>query len=351
LSKVALVEFNADQHEAFKHALNLIGGISDVNTTERPVTLKVGIYHRRSPQHTSVEFVNAIIDSFDRAPKIFLVESDNYCGNGLERLEVYREFFSDRVVPFSLSGDADAENVKLAGRDMQLSPILFKPNVLVDTHVMRTMKRGSILKNLFGCVPDAKKVKFHKTEVFCPLLADIFEAVGGIDLAVLDGTRLFRTGNSLSVQTNTVIVGRDAVAVETVGSFLAGVKPEKNPVIQEFVERGLGEGRLENVEVVGTPLEDAKRGFKAAVKTLEKMWREQGGAPKSWSSEIDNLIKEGFFNLPNSRTREEVAKALEAKRVQVKGNVTAMVTTLNRRVKKGKLKTERRPDGWVYWIE
>jgi uncharacterized protein (DUF362 family) len=351
LSKVAVVEFNADQREALKQALSLIGGIDDVNATERPVTLKVGIYHTRSPQHTSAEFVNAIIESFDRAQKIFLVESDNYCGKGLERLEVYEEFFSDRVVPFSLSGDADSENVRLAGMDMQLSPILFKPNVLVDTHVMRTMKRGSILKNLFGCVPDAKKSKFHKTEMFCPMLADVFEAVGGIDLAVLDGTRLFRTGDRLNVQTNTLIVGRDAVAVETVGSFLAGVKPEKNPVIQEFVKRGLGEGSMENIEVVGAPLEDVKRRFKLAVKTLEKMWREKGGAPKSWSSQIDNLIKEGFFNPPKKRTREEVAKALEARGVRVKGNTGVMVTTLNRKVKKEKLKTEKRPDGWVYWTK
>ncbi len=350
-STVAIVEFNKNQTEALKHGISLIGGISDLNTPERAVALKVGIYHRRSPQHTSNEFVGAILDSFDRTSKIYMVESDNYCGRGLDRLQIYSGFFGKRVIPFNISEDAEAKVVSVAGQEMKLSHVLFKPNVFVDTHIMRTMSRGSILKNLFGCVPDAKKAKYHKTEVFCPLLADLFEVVGGIDLAVLDGTCLFRTGNDLNMQVNTLIVGRDAVAVETVGTVLAGLKPEKNPVIQEFVNRGLGEGVLENIEVVGASFEDVRMKFKNAVKMLNKMWREQGGAPKSWSPEIDYLIREGFFNLPNKRTREEVAKALEARGIRVKGNVDVMVTTLTRRVKKGKLKAEKDSDGWVYWTE
>lgn len=350
-SKVAIVEFEGNQGEAFRRAIGLIGGIDDLNTSERLVTLKVGIYHPRLPQHTSSEFVGVILDGFDRVSKVYMVESDNYCGRGLERLQIYKEFFGKRVVPFNLSGDAEARYVRLAGMDMQLSHVLFKPNVFVDTHIMRTMKRGSLLKNLFGCVPEAKKAKYHKTEVFCPLLADIYEAIGGIDLAVLDGTCLFRSGDRLNVGVNTLVVGRDAVAVETVGTVLAGLKPEKNPVIQEFVRRGLGEGSLENIEVVGTSFEGIKKRFKDAVKTLERMWRERGGAPKSWAPAIDGLIQEGFFKLPNKRMRDDVTKALEAKGVRVNSNTGMIVTTLARRVKKGKLKASKDVDGWVYWTE
>ena len=350
-SKVAIVEFDDNQGEAFKQAISLIGGIDDLNTSKRAVALKVGIYHKRSPQHTSKEFVRAILDSFDKSSRVFVVESDNYCGEGLDRLQIYKEFFNERVVSFNLSKDAEARDVRLAGMDMKLSHVLFKPNVLVDTHIMRTMNRGSILKNLFGCFPEAKKAKYHKAEVFCPLLADIYEAVGGIDLAVLDGTCLFRSGYRLNVLANTLIVGRDAVAVETVGTVLAGLKPEKNPVIQEFVRRGLGEGCLENVEVVGISFEDVSMRLKSVAKTLDRMWRDQGGASKSWSPAIDGLIEEGFFKLPNKRTREEVAKALEAKGVRVKGNAGVMLTTLTRRVKKGKLKANKGSQGWVYWTE
>jgi len=350
-SKVAIVEFKNNHPEALKQALSLIGAINDLNSPKRSVTLKVGVYHPRSPQHTNIEFVDAIINSLDKAPTVFLAESDNYCGKGLDRLQIYKELFTQRVVPFNISEDQDARGVILAGREMKLSHILFKPNVFVDTHIMRSMKRGSILKNLFGCVPDARKAKYHKTDVFCPLLADIFRAVGGIDLAVLDGTRIFRSGNELSMQMNTLVVGRDAVAVEAVGTVLAGLKPEKNPVIQEFVRRGLGEGSLENIEIVGASFEDVEKKFKGAVKSLERVWHERGGAPKSWSPGIDSLIQEGFFELPNKRTREEVAKALKAKGLRVKGNNGVIATTLTRRVKKGKLKANKSADGWVYWTE
>ncbi len=198
-------------------------------------------------------------------------------------------------------------------------------------------------------VTEAKKARYHKTEVFCPLLADIYEAIGGVDLAVLDGTRLFRSGYELNVQVNTLIVGKDAVAVEAVGAILEGLSPEKSPVIEEFSRRGLGEGSLENIEVVGASLEDVRGRFKDAVKALNKMWRERGGAPKSWAPGIDSLIQEGFFKLPNKRTRDDVAKALKAKGIRAKGNRSMMITTLSRRVKKGKLKASRDADGWVYW--
>jgi len=73
-----------------------------------------------------------------------------------------------------------------------LSHILFKTNVFVKTHILRSLEKGSILKSLFGCVSDPKKAKFHKNEIFYTLLADVYETIGGIDLAVLDGTYLWR---------------------------------------------------------------------------------------------------------------------------------------------------------------
>jgi len=150
---------------------------------------------------------------------------------------------------------------------------------------------------------------------------------------------------------NTLLVGRDAVAVETVGAILAGLKPEKMPVTQEFVKRSLGEGDIDNIEIMGIPFESLREEFKSAVKTLKKKWRERGGAPKSWSSGIDTLIWEGFFRLPNKRTRKDVAKALEAMGISTEGNAGVIATTLTRRVRKGKLKAAKDPDGWVYWTE
>jgi uncharacterized protein (DUF362 family) len=348
-SRVAIVESNDNDAEALSRTIQQIGGIDELNTSERSVVIKVGVFSHRANNHTSVGLVKAIVNSFDRAPKVLLAESDNYQGNGLERLQIWKEIFTEKVTPVNLSDKVNTQRVILAGQKMNLSNVLFKPNVLVSTHILRSFERGSILKNLFGCIPSPKKAKYHKTLPM--LLADVYEAIGGIDLAVLDGTFFWRGAGAIPIRMNTLLVGRDAVAVEAVGAVLAGLKLEKMPVLQEFVRRGLGEGDLKNIEIVGASLDTLKPKFKLASKQHAKKWRERGGAPKIWAPAIDGLIHEGFFKLPNKRTREEVRKALKARSVPVEGNMNLIVNTLTRRIEKGMLKAKKEPEGWIYWTE
>jgi len=348
-AKVAIIRFEDNEAESLQKALRLINGIDDLNNPEREVVIKVGVFSHRAENHTSVRVVDAIIDSFSEAPKIYLAESDNYQGTGLERLQIWRELFSERVVPFSLSDEADRD-VRLAEQDMKLSHILFKPNVLVDTHILRTFESGSILKNLFGCIPTSKKRKFHK--ILGPLLADIYEVIGGVDLAVLDGTYYWHGAGDSPVRMNVLLVGRDAVAVETVGATLAGLKLEKMPVLQEFIKRGLGEGDLRNIEILGTTLDSLRKEFVSAVKTQRKIRSKRRG-PQTWGGLsyriMEDLIKEGFFKLPNKRTRKDVASALKAKGLSTEGKERSIANSLSRRVKKGVLKAAEDSDGWVYW--
>lgn len=157
-------------------------------------------------------------------------------------------------MPFNLSEDKETRRVKIADEEINLSHILFKPNVFVSTHVLRSYDRGSVLKNLLGLIPDRKKVRFHKK--LEATLLDAYEAVGGIDLAVLDGTRAYLgvAPGAKAISSNIVLLGRDAVAVEAVGASLVGLKPEKMPVLRGAVKRGLGEGDMDNIKIVGDPI-------------------------------------------------------------------------------------------------
>jgi hypothetical protein len=232
---------------------------------------------------------------------------------------------------------------------MNLPRLLFKPNVLVSTHILRSFESGSILKNLFGCILDTKRAKYHK--ILPALLADVYEAIGGIDLAVLDGTRFWKGAGNSPVQTDTVLMGRDAVAVETVGAILAGLNPEKMPILQEFVKRNLGEGNLNNIEIVGASFEDLKRKFAAAAKAQKQRAKRAG--PTTWGGQaylaFENLVKEGFFTQPNKRTMEGVINALEARGLPTKGKEAKIADILARRVRKGILKKQKTPDGQAYW--
>jgi uncharacterized protein (DUF362 family) len=233
-----------------------------LNTPKRSVTIKVGIFDPKSNHHTTVEVVDAIIKSFRKAPKIYIAESDNYKGKGSVRLQKWKPLFSERVIPFSLSEDSETRQAKIAGETIELSHVLFKPNVLVSTHVLRTYDQGSVLKNLLGVIPDRRKVRFHKK--LGAALMDVYEAIGGIDLAVIDGTHavLGVTPKAKRVPANILLIGRDAVAVEVVGATIMGLKPEKVPVIREAMNRGIGESNIDKIEIAGTSLATLKEKLK-----------------------------------------------------------------------------------------
>ncbi len=255
--KVALLELGDDVIASFQQAINLIGGIPDLNTPEREVLVKVGVFAPKQQQHTTLPVAGGIIESFPQAPKIWFIESDNYRGTGSERLEIWRDLYSHRVRPFNLSEDSETQKVTIAGDEMELSHLLFESRVLVSSHTLRWYEKGSVLKNLFGLPPMPKKAKYHQNLV--PVILDLFEVIGGIDLAVLDGTFAYPgpgAGIKSRIPANVFLVSRDAVAVEAVGAALMGMNPEKMPILQEALQRGLGESNLDKINIVGNGFEE-----------------------------------------------------------------------------------------------
>jgi len=81
------------------------GKIDDLNTPNRSVVVKVGVFNYKGPRvnYPTVNIVSTIINSFNKAPRIYVAESDNYKGTGSERLQIWKELFTERVVPFNLS--------------------------------------------------------------------------------------------------------------------------------------------------------------------------------------------------------------------------------------------------------
>jgi uncharacterized protein (DUF362 family) len=339
-TKVAILRFTDESPPQLRYALKLIGGINDLNTPQRPVTIKVGVFTTKRAHHSSVPIVESIINAFDKAPKILLAESDNYQGTGYERLQVWKQLFTKTVLPFNLSEDTETKRVRIGGETLQLSHVLFKPNVLVSTHVLRIFDRGSILKNLFGLVGDSKKSRFHKTLPI--VLADLYEATGGVDLAVIDGTNLWHAWTGPTTLMNTMLVGRDAVAVETVGATLVGMKPMDMPVMQEFAKRGLGETNIENIEILGADYDELKKECEMAIRSVKASRRTHG--PATWGGKVNRvfalLVEEGYFKPPKKRTLSDVLKALEKKGIRTQGEEVKILGFLARRVNSGTLVKE-----------
>ncbi|MFX1605986.1 MAG: DUF362 domain-containing protein [Promethearchaeota archaeon] len=248
-----------DSH-SFSRALNHIEDMEDLNTSEKRTIIKVGIYNPKTGICTTVKTLQSIIDSFDRSPEIRVTESDSGAGPGLKRLEIWNDCYTDRVIPFNISDDKDTKEVGIAGESVPFPKIFSQPRTFISTHVPRRyedagledlMNLGFVIKNLLGMIPDVKKHRFHKK--LTSALLDIYEAIGGIDLAVLDATSCYLGYGKkrITVNPNLLIVGTDAFAVEAVGGHLVGFDPKEMPVLQEARKRGLGETNLDRINIIG----------------------------------------------------------------------------------------------------
>ncbi|MFW9869324.1 MAG: DUF362 domain-containing protein [Candidatus Thorarchaeota archaeon] len=247
-------------NDSFSKSINHIEGMSEMNSPDKRVVVKVGIYNTETGICTTVKTLQSIIDAFDKASEILITESDSGAGPGLERLEIWKDCFNDRVVPYNLSSDKETKDVEIAGETVPFPQIFSEPNTFISTHVPRRyeeagledlMNLGFVIKNLLGMIPDTKKHRFH--DQLTTALLDIYEAIGGIDLAVIDATHVYRgyKKKRITISPNILIVGTDAFAVEAVGGYLVGFEPSEMPVLQEAKKRGLGEINLDRMKIVG----------------------------------------------------------------------------------------------------
>jgi hypothetical protein len=262
--------------DSFSSSLDHIEGMDNLNTAEVRTIIKVGIYNPETGICSTVNTLQSIIDSFDKTPEILVTESDSGAGLGLNRLEIWNDCYNDRVVPFNLSEDKDTKDVEIARESVPFPKIFSQPNTFISTHVPRRyedagledlMNLGFVIKNLLGMIPDVKKHRFHKQLTIA--LLDIYEAIGGIDLAVLDATNCYLGFGKkrITVNPNLLIVGTDAFAVEAVGGHLVGFEPTEMPVLQEARKRGLGEISLDRIEIIGD-MESQKQMVAKAFKEL-----------------------------------------------------------------------------------
>ncbi|MEM2130172.1 MAG: DUF362 domain-containing protein [Candidatus Bathyarchaeia archaeon] len=260
MPKVAVVKTKGRVSESYQYALRLIGETNFFNAEN--VTIKVGIYDEKNLNHPTVPVVKAVVDSFALSKRILIVESDNHSNKAIKRLQEWKEIFSDRVIPFSLSDDTETREVTICGEKIRFSSSLFKPNFLVSLHVLRKGKAGCIFKNLLGLIPDVRKERFH--DKLGVALIEMAQSVGWLDLAVIDGTYVYGSEWKEGVpmereRKDLLVVGRDPVAVETVGSILAEEDPLSVPALAVARERKLGETDINKIQVVG---EDLKNLFK-----------------------------------------------------------------------------------------
>ncbi len=157
-------------------------------------------------------------------------------------------------VEASVGGRTYALAAALEGFDLVVGIAKFK------THVL-TLLTGCV-KNTFGCVPGFRKSALHlenpRPAAMSRVIVDVFSLVRPY-LSVIDAVEsMDRDGPSSGRVVRTGLLGasRDAVALDAVFAGLVGLSPLEVPVISEAARRGLGEARLDRIEIKGGALED-----------------------------------------------------------------------------------------------
>ena len=142
------------------------------------------------------------------------------------------------------------------GRD-----ILHLPTVKTHGHSVTT---GAI-KNAFGGLLKEVRHYAHKYihEVMVDLLLMQRELHPNV-FAVMDGTV---AGDGAGPRTmfprvqNVILASADSVAIDAVAAKLMGFDPMEIPYLRMATEMGLGEGRVEHVEIVGDSVDGVNFGF------------------------------------------------------------------------------------------
>lgn len=139
------------------------------------------------------------------------------------------------------------------------STIISVPKLKV--HRLTTVTLG--LKNMMGALASKGSMHNGKLNENIVDLASVLKP----SLTVIDGI-VAGEGHEVSgspVEMNLIIAGTDPVAVDAVGAAVMGISPTEVRHLVLAEKKGLGTCRLENIEVIGEPIERVKRKFRRSL--------------------------------------------------------------------------------------
>lgn len=197
-----------------------------------------------------------------------------------ERLNKYKDIFKRYDIPVLYNFKKEdmtwvkyEPKAKMLVLDKIFPKGIYVPDYFFDKNIIHlpTMKchiyttTTGAMKNAFGGLLNTKRHYTHSVihQTLVDLLNIQYEIHSGL-FAVLDGTV---AGNGPGPRTmkpvvaNYILAGGDQVAVDAVSSKIMGFDPMSIEYIAEGERAGLGNGRIENIEVLGEDISDVNLGF------------------------------------------------------------------------------------------
>ncbi len=157
------------------------------------------------------------------------------------------------------------ENGKIIEEMKTWEPVA-EADAIITVPVMKTHDQTEVtlgLKNLKGLIADGQKKLFHKLGVV-PGVIDIIQTVKPV-LSIIDGTFGQQGLGPIfgeTVEMKLIVGSKDVVACDAVTSAVMGYEVDAPMLTVEAYSRGLGEMKLENIEVRGETIESVYHRFK-----------------------------------------------------------------------------------------
>ena len=279
-TKVALLQcnsYNTDKlYEKIKEGIDLIGGIEKFIKKGEKILLKPSLLAPDPPEtatttHPSVfESIAKIL--IEHGVLVYYGDSPAFHDplKALKKSGIYD-------VAFKLNlKQADFQNRERVlykeGRQNKVFEIakgVLESDGMVSLPKLKThgltILTGAI-KNQFGCIPGVTKTAFHAklddVNKFSQMLVDLTMFLKP-RLYIMDGILAMegngpRRGNP--VHLGVLLLSSDPVALDTVASVIIGIDPYKIIPTVKGEESGLG--TIEEIEVVGSRIEDVQKRFK-----------------------------------------------------------------------------------------
>lgn len=269
--------------EAVRKAIGLIGGLADVIKPGDKVLLKANMLAPSDPEAavtTHPAIVRAVIGAVKDAGGIPVVaDSPGYfyaggkcraltmCGlkevaDELEVESTQFEAMENGFVETDVPGGVYLNRIYAARLALEADVIITLPKL--KTHAS-TWYTGAV-KNLFGAVATKTRKQAHKLatyERFSGSVVDIYSVLKP-GLAIMDavvGMEGEGPRHGKPRKAGLILASKDPVALDAVASKIIGYDPMEIATTREASARGLGNGNLDDIDVLGERIADVALDF------------------------------------------------------------------------------------------
>jgi len=271
-STVAIVKGERGHEPVFK-ALDLIDYKSCLSGY-RKALIKVNFITTKTWESggtTDPMVVEAIITKLKPLGiEIFVVESDATMTNADKAFEAtgMKEMCQQNDIQF-LNLRYQKEKVKIPIPGCETLGSITVPKIVTESAIISAAKLKTHMatkvtlgmKNMFGLLPDKFKAKYHARGI-SSVIVDINSVIKPA-LTVIDGFVAMEgrgPTDGTPVKMDLIIAGKDVVATDATGARVMGFEPKEISHIRRASEKGIG--NIDNIEIVGSKLEDVRQVFK-----------------------------------------------------------------------------------------